>query len=1024
LGAIGDSLSRLPAHHVARPRLVGLCDGERKIVVEAAGGYGKSVLAAELVDAWGAIPVWVLLEAAAVSAQLLVARLRASVLRAGLMRVTDAMSGASDDPAGVVDAMLASLGNESCAIVIDDAHHADQDAAALIDRIANQLGPAQRLVVLARRLPPGAARLRRAGSVHLAADALALRPEETLELCRRGFGIDVSAEDARALDAATGGWTAATVLAASRAQRAGVPLKAMVGFVTGLSDPLGSILDEALAAPGLDRGLVGQLGRLPLLDRALLADLSGDQDFLDRALAWGLPLTEDSDGWWELPGPVRDHLTAATTLNPDVLRTAARHYERRGRLGTALQMLLAAGESDAAASLVGEADPSRLEQLDPLELVTAMDRVPRDVLDHHPAALLALARTLQKTTQLELRTRFVRRLVAAAERDRSPLLQRAADAELASELMRDGREAPRAAALVRRVLDEAQPSETWTRARALATLGRATIWLSDGSGRVRVEDRLRAGGHLEQAAELYRSLGLHEAAALVAPYRALRIEMALGRPDVAVRVLDEALHGVIGRPYVVASLLRYRAEAALELGRFEDCERDVREVLRIAEQLDIPRDYSAAYAEWVWMHSCSLRGDADGAIEAARAVERRRGDWWEASAPNFFAEAADCLDRVGLTAQASEYLERARQDVGDATALFTMAECAVLARHGDPELAARKLEAARTRSIDPREYWRVTLFEAYAAFRRGDRAAAGLAARALEEAAILGWPQLPLIRERELTEALLGLALQTGLPAPRTLQSTSRPMAISVLGRFELTCGGRRVELAAGQGAQLLKLIAVSGGRVHQERCIEGLWADADPAVGRNRLRVVLSRLRDAAPDVVVREGELIALAPGVRLDLLEFEREVREARALLEGDPSAAVAVARSGIARYRGSLLPHDPYEEWAEQPRERAARSMLDLLDLCATVAADRGDLDEARRLVERTIELAPYDEDRYLHVALILHRQGRKGAALSVLRRARSALAQMGMDPPRALGELERRIAVRGPLRGEPRRVTAV
>ena len=85
------------------------------------------------------------------------------------------------------------------------------------------------------------------------------------------------------------------------------------------------------------------------------------------------------------------------------------------------------------------------------------------------------------------------------------------------------------------------------------------------------------------------------------------------------------------------------------------------------------------------------------------------------------------------------------------------------------------------------------------------------------------------------------------------------------------------------------------------------------------------------------------------------------------------------------------------------------MLDLLDLCAEVAADSGDLDETRRLVERTIELAPYDDDRYLRVAIILRRQGRRGAALSVLRRARAALAQLGIDPPRPLVELERSIA---------------
>jgi DNA-binding SARP family transcriptional activator len=138
---------------------------------------------------------------------------------------------------------------------------------------------------------------------------------------------------------------------------------------------------------------------------------------------------------------------------------------------------------------------------------------------------------------------------------------------------------------------------------------------------------------------------------------------------------------------------------------------------------------------------------------------------------------------------------------------------------------------------------------------------------------------------------------------------------------------------------------------------------------------------------------------PGpLRLEVLDIPYEYKR-----------TLAMARSAIARYRGPLLPHDLYEEWAEEPREAVRRTMLDVLDLCAEAAAQRGDLDEARRMVERSIALAPYDDHRYLEVASILHGQGRKGAALSVLRRARSTLAQLGVGPPRQLVELERRVA---------------
>lgn len=64
----------------------------------------------------------------------------------------------------------------------------------------------------------------------LGAGGLALRPEETLAVCRSGFGLDVSPRRRPAVDAATGGWTAAAVLAASRAKRTARPLRELAGL--------------------------------------------------------------------------------------------------------------------------------------------------------------------------------------------------------------------------------------------------------------------------------------------------------------------------------------------------------------------------------------------------------------------------------------------------------------------------------------------------------------------------------------------------------------------------------------------------------------------------------------------------------------------------------------------------------------------------------------------------------------------------------------------------------------------------
>ena len=50
------------------------------------------------------------------------------------------------------------------------------------------------------------------------------------------------------------------------------------------------------------------------------------------------------------------------------------------------------------------------------------------------------------------------------------------------------------------------------------------------------------------------------------------------------------------------------------------------------------------------------------------------------------------------------------------------------------------------------------------------------------------------------------------------------------------------------------------------------------------------------------------------------------------------------------------------------------------------------------MQRAIEVAPDETDRYLRAAVILDEQGRHGAALSVLRRARMTLATLGIELP--------------------------
>ena len=975
------------------------------MVVEAAGGYGKSVLAAELVEAWGVVAIEVLLEEGGVSATLLASRLRAAVERAGFRDAAASMTSAGDDPAGAVDAMLAALASESCAVVIDDAHCATREAGVIIDRLATRVSGSQRLLVLARQIPPGAERLRRADTLLLNASDLAVQPEETIQLCSSGFGLDVSATDGQLLDTATGGWTAAVVLAASRAKRTGQPLH---GLTSGEAahDAVATILDELILGLGTNLAVLARVAALPLLDRELLALVTRDQGFFDRAVSLGLPLAPAGGRWWQLPGPVRDHLRNLGPSDRDSLVDAAAYYEGHGQMGVALQMLLGAGEVEAAATRLAQAEFRQLEAVDVIELLAVMGRIPDPVLDAHPRAIFQVARACLIAAFLQPFSKLIQRLDETVTAEADPELRRAIDAELATDLT-NGESPIDALPIARRLLSEAPATEQLTRARALTVLGRATCARHEDDGSLSEATLREAAGYLDQAIETYVGAGYGEAVSGAAVERGVRIELYSGHPEAAMDVLDAALRVVTRVPRRRARLQYYRAQVLTDLGRHDESEAVLDEALRSAH--DDP--LVMAFVHWERMILASYRGDAQATLDEAHLAEANRHDWWSAAGSTFLAEAADCLDRVDLIPVAWDYLRRAQADPQGAARIVAMSECALLARHGDPDLAEQRLVVVRQHGIYPREYWRVTLLRAYAAWRRGDPGAGALAAKAFDETARMGQPQLPLIKEREISEALLGLAVETGLPSAAALEAKALPVVLRVLGRFELTSGGRPVAIGPGQPAQLLKIVAVNGGRIPAEQVIEALWPDTDPAAGRNRLRTVLGRLTEMAPDVVRRDGETLALGPSVRVDLSLFHQEARQSR-LLAGDaddPGSAVAVARSAMARYQGDVLPDDPYESWAEEPRQAAKRAMLGVIDLCATEAARRGDLDEARRMVERSLELDPYEDEGYLKVAKILFDEGRRGAALSVLRRARSVLAPLGIEVAVNLSILEKMAA---------------
>jgi YVTN family beta-propeller protein len=249
-----------------------------------------------------------------------------------------------------------------------------------------------------------------------------------------------------------------------------------------------------------------------------------------------------------------------------------------------------------------------------------------------------------------------------------------------------------------------------------------------------------------------------------------------------------------------------------------------------------------------------------------------------------------------------------------------------------------------------------------------------------------------------------------------------------ILGPLEVAHDGRSLALGGAQQRALLAVLLLHRGEVvSTDRLIDELWGEQAPSSAIKVVQGYVSQLRKAlGDDVIVTRGHGYLLAVGSeQVDVGRFEALVAGGRsALAAGETTAAAQRLGEGLALWRGEPLADFAYEPFAQDEIVRLGQARLAALEdrIEAQLA-----LGEHVRLVgelEALVRGHPLRERVIGQLMVALYRSGRQADALENYRVARGQLVdELGLQPSRALQELERAILAQDPALDAPARDTA-
>jgi len=940
-------------------------------------------------------------------------------------------------------------------IVLDDYHHlgADTPVHAVVDRLIAYLPDVIHLIIISRDIPPlTLARLRSQNSLSIIDRTdLLFTGEETQDLLRRVFGLELTSEQLREYGARTHGWITALQLVRQVAQRqlaSGSDQKPAPDPLAVLHhserDIFEYFAEEVLAAePSEMRQFLTGIALLDRIEVETAADLYpqvNSATALTALVRRNVFMTVARDARGEefrlhplFQSFLRRRLRTELGLTGVIAEHArcARYFVEHGAWEQAVSHLLQAEDYECAAEIIGQHGSGWIASGKLGLLASFADALPAVTVEAHPRALANRAEVARLRGEFDTAENLFRRATAAL-RDKG-------DREGEAEALHSR------ATIARRRGDYESAFSCLDRAFAL-TGPESVVRMKCGNTRGLCQV---ARGEWTAAEREFRA-ALQSAEERNDEHYVRLITHNLGLPSMARGDFGEALRWLrrMLRTNSGASQIPQEATAHLNIARCH---------LYRGEMDDCEKHLDAA------LESCqlfNLVGQRAETFETYGNLYRERGELSRAA--EFYERATRSYDEAGINVVRVELLEeqaflslkagdpmRARAQIdrlvelrqvsrGD-TGYFT----ATLAR-GRILLAQHDYDTANEHLVPALDYFHRQGLYYYEAQACVALAACDLESarepqmlerlrRALDLAARYDYeywlrqeieycPRL-FVTEDALELLPADLREQVSVTSPPKAASATRPaialtarplvdLTINMLGPVEIVRDpARPLARDAWTTRRARDILCFIASRRHyrasKDTIIDTFWGEAGQESVEKNFHPTVSHIRKALNSnqplkqnfLLYRDGDY-QLNPefSYQIETEEFERLINDGEtAQRERNLERCIDCYERALAFYRGEFM-QGSYEPWVEEQRTYYREQYLRILESLAAVAEKKEEWARSMDLAQRILSEDPFREDIYCLVMRAQAALGNRAAVKEQYETLRGLLQkELGVDP---------------------------